>query len=132
MKCSVTSSPGVTGEVVVSQPVEPPGMLASGGGAGSNGSGIGGSSKPVPPISETGRAQCCVCGLVLSLVQTVKNPLLTVIGCFCISNAMFDGDENSACDSCRTKNSSLNSVQTQTGYSADKNWKSNENELALV
>src|SRR5262245_46196079 len=62
MKCSVTVSPGDTGALVVSQPVEPPGMVASGGGGpGSNGSGSGGSSKPVPPMSLTGCEQCCVC-----------------------------------------------------------------------
>src|SRR5579871_439979 len=127
MKWSVTSSPGVTGELVVSQPVEPPGIEPP-----KPKPPPGGSSKPVPEIPETGCLQFCVCGFELSFSQTTKKPLLTVTGFFCMSNAILvRAPPNSALDSWRTRNSSLNSVQTYIGYSAEKNWKSNEKELAL-
>src|SRR5258706_5731397 len=150
MKCSVTISPGVTGEVVVSQPVEPPGIPFGAPGmlhiplthdpspkqsavvVHGNPPPVGGSSKPVPLMSVTGRMQCCVCGFEVSLVHTVKKPLLIVTGFFALSNAMFSGAPgNSPFDSCMTRNSSLNWVHTYTGYSAEKNWKSNENEFTF-
>src|SRR5438046_3012134 len=89
-----------------------------------------GSSKPVPASCDTGCLQFMSYGLV-PFWQTVNRPLLTVIGFLPPSNEMLVGDWNSPPDSCSTRNSSLNWVQTKSGYSAEKNWKSNENELAL-
>src|SRR5581483_2742447 len=133
MKWSVTSSPGVTGAVVVSQPVEPPGILPPAPpswhwppmhaprpkqsavvmhGNPPPPPPPGGSSKPVPAMSLTGCLQFCVCGFDVSLVHTVKKPLFTVTGFLLLSKAMLVGDWNSPCDSCKTRNSSLNIVQT--------------------
>ena len=65
-------------------------------------------------------------------MQTVKKPLLTVIGFIFASNEMLVGCGYVFDDCTMTRNSSLYRVQTNSGYSAEKNWNWNENDCALV
>src|SRR3954470_9977224 len=108
MKCSVMSSPGMTGAVVVSQPVDPP---------------IGSmppvpkmppvvmSSKPVPMMSLIGLVQVIVCAEE-PFWHTVNRPLLMVIGFLFMSNEMLVAVGVDTDDSIITRNASLNMVQT--------------------
>ena len=92
-KCSVTSSPGVIGAVVVSQPVEPPGTVAR---RPPNRAEAGGLGSRVPLLLPVAADAVQLHRLRLGRVGAhVKKPVLTVIGFFCMSNEMLVAVGNS-------------------------------------
>src|SRR5690242_11403997 len=109
MKRSVSISPGVHGDSVVSQPVPPPiGMpLPSS------------SSMPVPFRFVIGVTHLFIIPLkqIGSEVHSLKKPAFTVIGLFLLSNEMLVLGAFNDFDVASTRNLSLNSVPTNSGYS---------------